>query len=332
MAWYLIIGVVGVILGWLIRGFSAPKRRDVLEYEERTQRAERRVRSVATERDDEHSSVLTLRAALQSERQLLDGVANHAGVEPEMFRKTISREYLGRELVVSPASLVDFDFGSNAAGESDSESLHSQLAAQHSQLAAQQSQLAAQQSQLAAKDSQLADAREQIQRIRADIEALTGGDRPREQVGVMAVMDAPARSADAVTERVSGVDNSDATLDVRTDPAVIDLSNGGNSDACNSDGEAALVSTDHVRFLESRAASAQVLEEEVAALRARLADIVVASDDMRARIEYRRGLDDQLVGIVDQLETLRRRVVAEQPAAPLHEIVSDRTVLDRTVR
>ncbi len=314
MAWLVIAGLVGLVLGWIARGRTSPTRRDLVEYDERAQRAERRLRSVVTERDNEHTSVLTLRAALRSERQLLDGVADQAGVDPEAFRKTISKEYLGRELVVSPASLVDFDFGTNAAAEAE---------------------VAALQRLLRAKDTQLSEAREQIHRIRADVEslAMAGGgpqssrQQPMNPAGRDMADDAAVTSARRSTE----VDDrrGAATLDVRTDPAVIDLCDHGTADPPNELAEVrsgtggseidrrsnASQATDRMRFLEARAESARLLEEEVASLRARLADTAVANDDIRTRIDYRRSLDAQLADIVAQLETFRERVSAEKPPA-----------------
>ncbi|MEZ5227377.1 MAG: hypothetical protein R2710_12075 [Acidimicrobiales bacterium] len=58
-----------------------------------------------------------------------------------------------------------------------------------------------------------------------------------------------------------------------------------------------------------------MLEQEVADLRARLADTAVANDDIRSRIDYRRQLDAELADIVAELETFRERVAAERPPA-----------------
>ncbi len=319
MAWLIGVGVLGLVLGWLIRGRSSPSQHDLADYEARAQRAERRLRSVVVERDAEHASVATLRAALRSERQLLDGVANQSGVEPESFRKTIAREYLGRELVVSPASLVDFDFGTNTAAEAEVVSL---------------------QRLLRAKDAQLSEAREQIHRIRADVESLAlAGPAARHQRTIVAEdptgeSNTASATGDVITsDAIAGGtgSSSEATIDVRGERAVIDLCEPSIASvdqtqrpsarrpdrlevAIDATKEPAAVSPDHVRFLESRAATARMLEEEVASLRARLADTAVASDDIRSRIEYRRSLDTQLGEIVSQLDALHQRALAEKPA------------------
>ena len=345
MAWLVVIGLLGVVLGWLIRGLSAPSRRDLADYEDRAQRADRRLRRVVAERDDENATVLTLRAALKSERQLLDGVARHADVEPEVFRKTISKEYLGRELVVSPASLVDFDFGADRVAEAEIESLHHLLRA---------------------KDNQLAEAREQIHLIRSDVESLalaghqsngssTASASPTSQTADPQTVSVPSLRAEhfgtgAASPADRLVGESEATLDLRSDEPVIDLCTrptevrsapaatasaptdpasaptnpasapmdptSGNGATAQRPGQpdTVVTSVDHLRFLERRAASAQLLEKEVAELRARLADTAVANDDIRSRIEFRRALDRQLAELVEQLGTLQRELVSEKPA------------------
>lgn len=318
MAWLFVVGLLGVVLGWLIRGLTAPSRRELADYEDRAQRADRRLRRVVAERDDENATVLTLRAALKSERQLLDGVARHAGVEPEVFRKTISKEYLGRELVVSPASLVDFDFGADRVAEAEIESLHHLLRA---------------------KDAQLSEAREQIHRIRSDVESLalaghqSNGSADASASSATQAVSTPSLRAEqygtgATPSSDRRADESEATLDLRSDEPVIDLCtpsetrsastgpSAGNGAVADRPGrsDTVVTSADHLRFLERRAASAQLLEKEVAELRARLADTAVANDDIRSRIDFRRSLDGQLAELVEQLGTLQQELVAEKPA------------------
>ena len=316
MAWLFVVGLLGVVLGWLIRGLTAPSRRELADYEDRAQRADRRLRRVVAERDDENATVLTLRAALKSERQLLDGVARHAGVEPEVFRKTISKEYLGRELVVSPASLVDFDFGADRVAEAEIESLHHLLRA---------------------KDAQLSEAREQIHRIRSDVESLalaghqSNGSADASASSATQAVSTPSLRAEpfgtgATPSSDRRADEREATLDLRSDEPVIDLCtpseirsagpSAGNGAVADRPGRSDTVETsaDHLRFLERRAASAQLLEKEVAELRARLADTAVANDDIRSRIDFRRSLDGQLAELVEQLGTLQQELVTEKPA------------------
>ncbi len=329
MLWLVVVGVLGLVLGWIVRGRSSPNRRDLVEYDERAQRAERRLRSVVVERDNEHASVLTLRAALRSERQLLDGVADQSGVDPETFRRIISKEYLGRELVVSPASLVDFDFGTNRAADAEVEEL---------------------QRLLRAKETQLAEAREQIHRIRADVESLAVAGRPaNSQTSGAVLTDPSAHGERATTTTVVGDFSvgaeqeanegrlSEATLDVREEPAVIDLCDteprrsrptvqgpgvqgpgvqgpGVQDSGVSVPADSPVISPERLRFLEDRAASAQLLAEEVATLRARLADTAVANDDVRARIEFRRSLDNELAQLVAHLDELRVRARGREAA------------------
>lgn len=290
MAWIVVAAIAGVVLGWIIRGIGAPKRRDVEDIEDRLRRSERRIRSVATERDDEHSEVLTLRAALRSERQLLDSVAGQSGLDAEVFRKTVSREYLGRELVVSPSSLIDTRFRSG----------DSVLAG------AAHERITELEAELADRDTQLAQARDQIHRIRTDVESLAGA-RQSAPVAVMAVSSNLAGSAALVAPAPAPA--PDPTIDLRSDDAVIDLCEPAPATGQTS------VSAEHLSYLEGRAASVQALEREVASLRERLADLTVEHDDVRSRIDYRRGFDARIEQLVEELEGVRTRLVAERDDA-----------------
>lgn len=304
MAWIVVAAIVGVVLGWIIRGLGVPKRRDVEDIEDRLRRSERRIRSVATERDNEHSEVLTLRAALRSERQLLDSVAGQNQVDPEVFRKTVSREYLGRELVVSPASLIDTRFRPGDAALRDAVLS-----------GGQDERIAELEAELANRDAQLSQARDQIHRIRADVESLAGARREA-PVNVMAVSSGPAQmNSDAPTNRPTESTSAagtidapapDPTIDLRSEDAVIDL-----CEAAPASGQTS-VSAEHLSYLEGRAASVQALEREVASLRERLADLTVEHDDVRSRIDYRRGFDARIEQLVDELESVRTRLVAER--------------------
>jgi hypothetical protein len=239
--WFVLGAVVGLVAGWLLRTLRGPRTSDLRELEERVKQADRRLQAVTTDREEQRNDLQMLRAALRSERALLDGVASKSDVDPETFRRVVSREYLGRELngSSSKAMAVVSDFGDERE--------------------------AGLRAELALKDAQLDEARSQIRRIRSDVERL-----------------ADARSAET-------------TIDLRGDEAVLEVHQ---------------VDPD-VTALRARADSARALEDEVAALRARLADTSVAHDDLRTRLAARRALDSRIEALVEELARLQRAAAAE---------------------
>lgn len=139
--------------------------------------------------------------------------------------------------------------------------------------------------ELVTKDRQLKAASAEIQGIRTAVEALA----------------AQPRTLDEPTPTV--------TLDLRASAPVIDLCSRGSTEVADL-GVKDRAGSDAGGDDLSRLARA---ENEVRELRARLADLSVANDDLGTRLDQRRGADERLRALIDELWAVQQATVGDEP-------------------